>query len=789
MPDGMLRYFDDRRTKAVVECETGFFSGPFPLSKLPPELAAQLQASPLGIAVAVDDTERPYQHIRVTNRPADPDRPLPFSTISRVDASVDPARIFVTDRQSILDDKFQVTDKSLGLRQGHSFRKNRRFEHSGNIIASLGGTLPSSLDPKPDINRNPYNFVALAGDKPWLEEPDPAIGKHQGHDRWRCELLHGYIDIALQAVTPVFVPAGFPFKPKEPDTDERYFCKLRRACNAEKQYAIPGSSMKGPLRAMVEAVANDRFGSANREFYKMPIPYRRRSFQAGLLGSENPNGRTVEQVGVLFVRPSDWPRGVPNDYRQLQYRYRRERRGTFAVPGRQRVSRRECFQEFRGSLLAWDKAEHGYSHVILEPTGRTFHLAPTVVETYRANLRHEHYERHFEEDGSKYPTLPQDSALFRGRLEDLGEGRLVWFTHQDGEVTSFGKNMNYLWPAEHSVFELAQRYFPPESLGLQHPLGLAERMFGFAAEHDRGDGMRRPSHPFRGRLRFETFWADGGETERLELAPLTAPRTRAKSRPLYLVGRSDLAQDPKKPLSASYSDQHPLLRGRKFYWRQNFGHETIWEGHIPKKALANATQTEEPQSHAQIPHEAKQCPPPINALKTGTSFQGRIHFENLSHVELGALLFALTGRSSTDPAENGGARKGHTVQLGKGKPRGLGTLKPASIQVSFRHPQVEYQSLLNGSKAPSATDQELAPYRQAFENWCAARAGKPFAELGHIQDFLNLHTWPGAVSVRYYPLHWSDYGWLPEANQSPDEPKGGVQRRPPAMKLARDLSP
>ena len=96
--------------------------------------------------------------------------------------------------------------------------------------------------------------------------------------------------------------------------------------------------------------------------------------------------------------------------------------------------------------------------------------------------------------------------------------------------------------------QLAAGFFPLKQRSLNDNLSLAETMFGFSGEHKRKD-KNQISHPFRGKVRIGTLWgckalpypdeegwpeASGGALgTRLKLAPLTAPETRAKARPLY----------------------------------------------------------------------------------------------------------------------------------------------------------------------------------------------------------------------------------------------------------------
>jgi hypothetical protein len=237
----------------------------------------------------------------------------------------------------------------------------------------------------------------------------------------------------------------------------------------------------------------------------------------------------------------------------------------------------------------------------------------------------------------------------------------------------------------------------------------------------------------------------------LKLAPLTAPASRAKSRPLYLApGQNER--------SASYSDPtKPQLRGRKFYWHQKSNHPSgIWPKHLYD------------ERHQPV---AGQCPPPLLALKPHVPFKGSIRFDNLSKEELGVLLYALAGDGSYQ----------HALKIGKAKPRGLGSLKITKIEVMSETASEYYKSL---TKREEPSPAQTKTYVDEFKKWCARKAKRPtFEAIDHILDYIALHTLPAQESVRYYPLNFSDYNWLPDKNRNPDEAAGD---RPRAMKLARD---
>lgn len=125
------------------------------------------------------------------------------------------------------------------------------------------------------------------------------------------------------------------------------------------------------------------------------------------------------------------------------------------------------------------------------------------------------------------------------------------------------------------------------------------------------------------------------------------------------------------------------INGYKQYWHKNSGIEGWKEtGEITPSHTGN-----------------------VRALKPGGIFKGRIRFDNLTHEELGALLFSLQLPQNC------------CHKMGMGKPYGLGTVQiTASLSLSSR--DLRYLSLLNGSKAWNLSEEkevDTNKFKKAFE--------------------------------------------------------------------------
>jgi CRISPR-associated protein (TIGR03986 family) len=583
------------------------------------------------------------------------------------------------------------------------------------------------------------------------------------------------------------------------------------------RYVVPGSSLKGLVRSEVEALTNSLFGAIDRRAHERRHLYRRRALNSvGVIEDTSTTTWKVREAKLLYVDANDWrPNGFsfPTKYDVVaSHRDGRPISRMKAVPLGYTLDRRkyEAYVlcppqgttdpvEYLGSLFARPD-DKTYSHLLIFKAGRTLDLDEEVRKTYHQDvLKHPHFEEHAKRSGrdpktgcDKYPRLPTtgsgeiDWERAEGSIMadlQLKQDDLVFFTAKNQKITTIGKNINYLWPAEHSVYSLAKDYFPPvdsnrnsdnsevsEVRSLDVPLTLAERMFGFAAKHSRTP----KSHPFKGRVSVEAAWGREAETYekeqqdwpeltpensippdsrgvRLELAPVTGPTARAKSRPLYL--------QPVNSKSASYDDNpKPALQGRKFYWHQNNDdpERPIWKNHLY-----------DADWHSQV---KKQCPPLLCALTplTQNAFKGRIRFRNLTKIELGALLYALEG-SSAD----------HCLKLGKAKARGLGSVRFSVTGVSKIDVEARYTSLEERAGIKEIPPNERA---DAIKNFLTWHSSKPDSEKV-LRAYTKLHAFPSGRSVRYFPINFRDYGWLPGSGKEnttgePQEP------RRPGMKPA-----
>ncbi len=94
---------------------------------------------------------------------------------------------------------------------------------------------------------NPYDFARIDWDRP-PRRSEP-IWHHQLTRRNGQQLYSGHLDVEIIAETPIFI-----CDPKNPPRDSQHLAHSTR--NSAGKYIIPGTSLKGMLRSVVETAGN-----------------------------------------------------------------------------------------------------------------------------------------------------------------------------------------------------------------------------------------------------------------------------------------------------------------------------------------------------------------------------------------------------------------------------------------------------------------------------------------------------------------------------------------------------
>lgn len=122
--------------------------------------------------------------------------------------------------------------------------------------------------------------------------------------------------------------------------------------------------------------------------------------------------------------------------------------------------------------------------------------------------------------------------------------------------------------------------------------------------------------------------------------------------------------------------------------------------------------------------------------KAGSVFEFTVDFENLAPVELGALLWSLQ-------------LEGWHHRIGYAKPLGFGSARIEVLKVSLVDPKVRYASLASENDGWSDYTSARQAWVNAFKDAMATRYGKPFERLENIRDLRALLADTPPLPVHY----------------------------------------
>jgi len=264
------------------------------------------------------------------------------------------------------------------------------------------------------------------------------------------------------------------------------------------------------------------------------------------------------------------------------------------------------------------------------------------------------------------------------------------------------------------------------------------RVFGSADTAGRGADDLAVQNSYRGHVRVDDLLA-AGEVVPLSwhLAPLASPRPSAGQ--FYLDHKAvppakRVARKDTRPAATwgSEADSPGLrpVRGRKFYWR-------------------TADPTREPFPRGQYrDHQSRELSSEVALIPAGTTFTGRVCFDNLSLADYGSLLAALDPRLMAE--EESAGWDGVVTSVGGGKPFGFGAVTIDVEPVLVQTARARY--LGEAAEAPGEADAV-----GAFRDRVPQSVSATWQALRHALTF-------GFVS--------DDLVWYPPG---PDGAKGGEE--------------
>lgn len=666
-------------------------------------------------------------------------------------------------------------------------------------------TRPKHVDPKEGRrSKAPYNFIPLP--KAVLRAPERSSENPPAeHDRYIPGRYTGWIDVTVKAEAPLFIRCA-PAVKEADDPDPKTNIHRRQFFHHadESRPVIPGSSMRGMFRTLAEIISYSKIQDVSRttlvyravgDQTSLGEAYREKTLGPNQSKSPDKEMRFEYPIGRLkggylerkgsqwFIRPAQVHDGesfVHVDYKDVE--------STIGGRGRQRI---HDIYVFPAQRKWFDKGPRGTKNpkrlflnlaiaqgVSFEPQNGYVHakLVESGDMPGGSHPKHMHcaiYDPNLEAD---LIPIPFDLwALYRDDL-DISRGErtktrplsdsdvpLFYLLDEHGKLVFFGPTMFFRFPYHYTV-----ESYVPECLKRPDDIDLAEAVFGTV--RSRGNSANSESLSIKGRVFFEDIIWDGqGGDPFLPGGSYRSPRILSSPKPTafqhYLV-----QPQPNDKSTLRHYDSGPdatEIRGHKLYWhRKGVSERDMFEDRV-------ITDTKDKQHTV------------IRPVRSGTSFKGRIRFENLSDIELGLLLSAVNLLPFM------------RHELGMGKPYGMGTikiigtLKLADPESRYKRVYTDDGNLELGLKDDSETTRLEEACLRAFNNLIRAHDGERIpgnddgsiwsipriAQLGRMLEWNNA---PPCTETKYVGLDRDGATWWGERRvlPTPESVAGNRGRTP-----------
>jgi CRISPR-associated protein (TIGR03986 family) len=629
------------------------------------------------------------------------------------------------------------------------------------------------VQPKVDDNRTaraPYNFIPLPEKVVTLhvdELPDQGI--------YDPELHTGYIDCELTTSSPVYVRAGLTPDQANANKESKDLPDFFYM-NNRNQPIIPGSSLRGMLRTLVEIVTFSKIGAVS----KTPLVYRSVGGTTNhdahyrdmmmRLDREEKSGKNMKFYTPLMrggymvqLGPKDWAIQPAKEIGGTTYAHIGINEDKFRKLKRLKNCQNAFeifiqtgpyqYQDVRGGFLKikFSKVTESAS----EP-GSGLRSATLARSGWMNSKKSEAviYERDekaallilSDEQVSAYQEqVSKEQEKLLGKHGALNDGQPVFYIEKDGKVVFFGHTRMFRMPYPNSPFDYIPDYARTED-EVKNPnlVDFAEAMFGYTRKAEKGTQKQRA---YAGRIfcgdavlseEQNDIWLSSSSVTPKILSgpkPTTFQHYLVQTDPnFYEIGRTRDGETKHETRLQDYASSTPgdtVIRGHKFYWHK---------GQVGLDEIREKSDLKEKDSqHTQI-----------RPLKAGVFFKSRIHFENLTDEELGALLWILNIASD----------ERIRLQIGMGKPLGMGAIR---IQARLFEGKTmdRYASLVSNatwSGKPLENAELAANCVASFVNMMNGELGVEFMKHQRILTLLTMLQWPGPDTewTRYMEIEHPD---------------------------------
>jgi CRISPR-associated protein (TIGR03986 family) len=601
----------------------------------------------------------------------------------------------------------------------------------------------------PSINgrqgKAPYNFVPLP--EAIFEAPG---GRFDAHNWLNPERLHGFIDLDITTETELYTRSAYPPEEESKDVQRSRPRQAFYHHGDEDRPVIPGSSLRGMVRSLVEILSYSRITRRPTPEKALRIRDERLVHRA-VADQQTPTGQAYNKRFLKEIKPKQLH--YPSPQVQAGYLEKNASTGGWQIRPALKVQGTSFVRVGLDTLgrNRFPGGENEVRDVWVKPSpvksyphrsgltlwyARTDDLGDSAasgsvrgVLVYSGPIASRHMHTVIYAPDGKAPPIPIPEEMWERFCEDRDQQRgiacrkiradgdpLFYLLDGTGKLEFFGPTLFFRLPYPYCTGD----YAPQATVDPDGPLDLAESIFGTVNGEAQGDKPHTGAH--KGRVQFGDAslsatpdsgspFLEGQDGIRWP-SVLSAPKPTSYQN--YLVQRDpegkreNLLSYSSRPIDVSDKGEATVLRGFKLYWHRG---------------------SAAPDLHLQpLTKHLKQYTV-IRPVKPQVSFRGRLRFENLRPLELGALLAAL---------ELPGDLRHH---LGMGKPLGMGSVEIRAT-TTLIDPVERYRSLAaHGRADPAAQDRKLEEAREAFRSEIVAHHN------AHARDALRLAPSTGLLEI------------------------------------------
>jgi len=522
-----------------------------------------------------------------------------------------------------------------------------------------------------------YNFVPAPKES---EVFKPDWAEQVSHDIPFSDGESGEIEFEIEAKTPIFIRNGHTKKDAEEQND-RYLSFSHVVRNGQKQYFIPGTSLKGMFRNVLEIMSLSRMIAANDIFAFRNLNHKKYKEEVAT-NNEIKTGWLVKQGGQWEIQECDFGRIEFHNYNRdkktaiekyedylennnLENRFEKIKD---LDHGRGSVYEENANGPFKGFIVFYGSIQNKkYEYIFTEPSDKSYSVSDDLINRFKSIYKLEQTQWQYFQSNNPYPK--NRIPVFFLANEDTKEVKHFGFSRLYKMTNT--KYVNELEPLNSYI----NRKKPYE-------LDLAETIFGSVEDTEKEHGQNRRTQTLKGRVFFSHAFAITN-AEELPIKSMVLASPKASYFPFYLKDKKTYMDDAE-------------LKGFKKYPLHTYTKE----------------------SH--LNEESQEIETKIKPLNDGVIFKGKVRYHNLRKVELGALLSAITFHGHNDLLDH---------NLGSAKPLGYGRIK---IKLS--------NNGINTNKYLSVFEKQMQKHSEKYlrQDWLNLKALKELyaMSIDPVKDFL-----------------------------------------------------